>query len=182
VRSVTVTFSQQVAISGNPFTLTRIGGGAVGLVMGPATLDGQGRTTVTLTFTGSSETDSQSVLNGGAASLTDGRYQLSIADGAVTSPGGALDGDGNGTAGGAYATTPDTAAGGIGQWKLYRLFGDADGNGTVDAFDVGQIRTAFNTFADQPGYLAYLDANNDGTIDAIDIGQFRSRFNVILLP
>src|SRR5262249_35250143 len=157
--------SGPVALAGNPFTLTRVGGGTVDLVMGAPTVDPQGRTVVALTFTGAAEIDPQSVLNGGAPSLADGRYLLSILDGAVTGPGGlALDGDGSGTAGGAYQSPPDTAAGGAGQLRLYRLFGDVDGNGWVDALDVGQLRMAFNTFSGQAGYLSYLDADNSGSI------------------
>jgi hypothetical protein len=182
VRSLTVTFSTQVSITGTPFTLTRIGGGTVGLVMGPTTLDGQGHTQVTLTFTGPSETDPDSALNGGGLSLADGRYQLSIADGAVTGAGGALDGDGDGNAGGAYQSPPDTSAGGPGQWKLYRLFGDADGNGVVDLLDLQQLRGTFNVSTPDPAYVEFLDADHNGVVDLVDLQAFRGRFNVNILP
>jgi hypothetical protein len=177
VRSLTVTFSAQVTIAGNPFTLTRIGGGAVGVVMGTPMLD-QGRTVVTLTVTGSAEIDPQSVLNGGSASLADGRYQLSIANGAITGAGGALDGDGNGTAGGGYVSPQDSAGSGAGRFfGLYRLFGDADGNGVVDLVDLGALRAAFNAGVGDPAYVDFLDADHNGTVDLVDLGAFRTRFN-----
>ena len=91
--------------------------------------------------------------------------------------GWALDGDGNGTAGGAYQSPDDTAAGGPGQLRLYRLFGDATGNGVVDLVDLAAFRGTFNAGAGSPAYLDYLDADNNGTVDLVDLGEFRSRFN-----
>jgi hypothetical protein len=184
VRSITVTFSGPVSFAGGDanaaaaFTLTRLtgGGGAVGLHAAVA-VNGSGQTVVTLTFLGTTATDPLSLQNGGQLSLADGRYQLSILDGTVTGVGGALDGDGNGTAGGTYQSPNDTAAGGPGQLRLYRLFWDADGNGAVDLSDLAALRSAFNSSAGQAGYLAYLDADNSGSIDLADLSEFRSRFN-----
>jgi Bacterial Ig-like domain (group 3) len=191
VQSIKVTFSQPVNFAGGnanaaaAFTLSRVGGGGnVGLAANVTTTATQ--TTVTLTFTNANAAvvDTLPSANGGANSLADGVYHLAIADGAVTGTNGlGLDGDNNGTAGGAYSSPADTAGSGAGhQLGLYRLFGDVDGNGTDDAFDVGPLRLAFNSFGPNPPYLAYLDANNDGTIDAVDVGQFRVRFNANLFP
>ena len=108
-------------------------------------------------------------------SLADGRYTLRILSPQVSAGGFALDGDGDGIAGGDYASPADTF-GGSGL-QLYRLFGDANGDGVVDATDLGQFRSTFNANNTQANYLAFLDANNDGAVDAIDLGQFRSRFN-----
>jgi hypothetical protein len=181
VRSLTVTFSTAVTFANNDptaaFALSRLGGGPVTLLADTPTLDGQGRTVVTLTFTGG-EIDPFSVQNGGAASLADGRYRLSILDGTVAGAGGALDGDGNGTAGGTYQTPEDTAGGGPGQRRLFRLFGDADGNGNVDLLDLGQLRGTFNGSLGSTSYLDYLDADDNGTVDLLDLSQFRGRFNV----
>jgi hypothetical protein len=179
VRSLTVIFSTQVNVAGSPFSLTRIGGGSVGLVMGTPTLDVQGRTRVTLKFTGTAEIDPQSVLNGGEPSLADGRYQLSIADGFINSATTSLflDGDANGTAGGMYQSPQDTSVGGPAQLKLYRLFGDADGNGVVDLLDLSSLRSTFNVTAPDATYLDFLDADNNGTVDLLDLTQFRRRFN-----
>jgi hypothetical protein len=185
VRSLTITFSGAVSFANNnpaaAFTLARIDGGFVGLVAGTPTLDGQGRTVLTLTFTGTAEIDSDSVMHNGVASLADGQYQLVILDGMVTGANGlALDGDNNGAAGGAYLSPTDTAAGGPGQLRLFRLFGDANGDGFVDGLDLLALRAAINTTAADPGYLAYLDANNDGFIDGLDLQLLRPRINTNL--
>jgi hypothetical protein len=187
VGSITVTFSQAVTLGANAFTLSRLGGGGnVGVDVGTPALDAQGRTVVTLTFDNSNPAviDPTSPNNGGAPSLADGRYRLSIADAAVTGLGGAaLDGDGDGIAGGAYVSPDDTAGSGTGyHLGLYRLFGDTDGNGTVDLTDLNQLRSAFNSFSGQTTYVAFLDANNDGTIDLADLSEFRNRFNAFLFP
>jgi hypothetical protein len=182
VRSLTVVFSEPVALAGNPFTLTRVGGGAVGLIVGGPTLDPRGRTAVTLTFAAGAETDPVSDDNGGLPSLRDGRYRLGVADGAVTGASGlALDGDANGAAGGAFLSPQDTAGSGAGRFfGLYRLFGDATGNGVVDLTDLGQFRSTFNQTGPNPpnaAFLSFFDADNNNTIDLSDLGQFRSRFN-----
>ena len=164
-----------MTIAGNPFTLTRVGGGAAGLVMGTPTLDGQGRTVVTFTFSGA-ETDP---LTGSMPSLADGRFQLAIADGAITLAGSglALDGDGNGTAGGAYLSPYDTAGGGTGQLHLFRLFGDVTGDGFVAAQDFNQFQLAFGTEQGiDLNYNAAFDINGDGFIAAQDFNQFKTRF------
>jgi hypothetical protein len=183
VRSLTFTFSGPVDFAGGnvaaAFSLTRVGGGAVGLIASTPTLDAQGRMVVTLTFTGTAEIDSFSTLHGGAASLANGRYTLTVLGSAVTgtSNGLAVDGDNNGTAGGNYVSPTDTAAGGTGQLRLFRLFGDSTGDGFVDAFDLAKLRTAYNTSTGDGGYKSYLDANNDGGIDALDVNVLRSTIN-----
>jgi hypothetical protein len=193
VRSIVVTFSEVVNFAGGnanaaaAFTLSRVGGGGnVGLVASVATVGTQ--TVVTLTFNNTNPTviDQQSILNGGAPSLADGVYRLAIADGAVSSAasGLALDGDGNGSAGGAYLSPLDTAGSGTGFFfGLYRLFGDATGNGVVDLLDLAVFRGTFNQNGPNPpnpAYLAFLDSDNNNTVDLLDLAQFRSRFNVNL--
>jgi hypothetical protein len=181
VRSLTVTFSGPVTFAGgnatSAFQLTHDSDGInVGLATNVAT-NGSGQTVVTLTFSGS-ETDSVSGANGGQLSLADGRYSLTILSSNVTgSTGLALDGDGNGTAGGNYLSPNDSLGGGTGQLHLYRLFGDANGDGIVDQLDLGLFRSAFNARAGDPAYLSYLDADNSGVVDQLDLGQFRVRFN-----
>jgi glucose/arabinose dehydrogenase len=183
VASLTVTFSGPVTFAGGnanaaaAFVLSRVtgGGGNVGLAA-VVSINAAGQTVVALTFTGTTAIDPVSLQNGGTASLADGRYQLTILDGAVTGANGlALDGDGNGTAGGAYQS-PDEA-GGPGELRLYRLFGDATGNGVVDLLDLSAFRTTFNAGAGNPLYLAYLDADLNGVVDLVDLGQLRARFN-----
>src|SRR5205814_8111013 len=88
-----------------------------------------------------------------------------------------FDGDMDGTAGGDYVSPTDTAAGGPGQLRLFRLYGDLNGDGFVDAVDLQILRPAFNTTYGDAAYLAYLDSNNDTHIDGIDLQEFRPRFN-----
>src|SRR5207247_10720972 len=106
-----VTFAGGNGNAAAAFTLSRIGGGGNVALAAAVSTNGSGQTVVTLTFTNANPTviDPDSILNGGAPSLADGRYHLTIAAGAVSGPGGALDGDNNGTAGGAYNTVDDTS-------------------------------------------------------------------------
>jgi hypothetical protein len=175
VRSLTVTFSGPVNFAGGnaaaAFQLTQVGGGTVGLTAGVAT-DGQGRTVVTLSFSGA-ETDVVSALNDGAPSLVDGRYTLTVIASAVTgvTDGLALNGGAN------YVSPADTLGGGAGQLHLFRIFGDSNGDGIVDQTDLGQFRSTFNASLGQSSYIAYLDADNGGAVDQTSLGQFRARFN-----
>jgi probable HAF family extracellular repeat protein len=185
VRSLTVTFSGPVTFANNDaaaaFSLTRqnLGGGAVNLAAEVAT-DTQGRTVVTLRFTGGAVDLASNGGQGSGLSLADGRYRLDILDGYVTGAGGALDGDGNGIAGGAYQSADEAA--GPGQLRLYRLFGDATGNGVVDLLDLQALRGTFNASAPDPLYLDYLDADDNDTVDLVDLQAFRGRFNGGVFP
>jgi hypothetical protein len=119
-----------------------------------------GRTVVVLTFTGAGAT---------AGSLDDGTYTLTIRSANVRDQqGSALDGDGNGVAGGDY-TLP-----------LHRLYGDANGDRRVDNADFFPFRAAFGRASADPLYLAYFDVNGDGRVDNADFFQFRARFGISL--
>jgi len=183
VRSLIVTFSGPVTFAGGnanaaaAFQLLHVQTGNNVDLASAVSTDAQGRTVVTLNFSGA-ETDAISAQGSSLASLADGRYSLTILGGAVTGPGGiALDGDGNGAPGGNYVSPTDTLGGGAGQLHLYRIFGDTNGDGIVDQQDLGQFRSTFNASAPSPLYIAFLDANNDGNVDQQDLGQFRTRFN-----
>jgi hypothetical protein len=161
VTSLDVTFSSQVNFAGavaNAFTLQRIGGGAVSFAA-TATLQG-GVTVVTINnFTGA-ETQ--------FGSLADGRYSLVAIASQISSPGGPLDGDGNGVGGDNY--TFGDAQG------LFRFFGDTNGDRHVDISDFGQFSSTFNLNSTQTGYQSQFDWNGDGRIDIADFGQFSIRF------
>jgi hypothetical protein len=180
VRSITVTFSGPVNFAGGTanaaaaFQLTHLSDSNNVILSAGVTTDSQGRTVVTLTFSGA-ETDPISTENGGMASLADGRYSLTIFSASVTgSVGQSLSGGGpNGN----YVSPTDTLGGGLGELHLFRLFGDVTGDGIVGAQDLGMFRSAFNSAAGSSFYLSYLDADNSGTVDAQDLGQFRSRYN-----
>jgi hypothetical protein len=180
VRSITVTFTGPVTFTGSAaaaFQLTHLTDSNNVALGAAVSTNGLGQTVVTLTFSGA-ETDSVSGQNGGQLSLADGRYSLTILSANVTGNGVALDGDGNGTAGGDYVSPTDTLGGGTGQLHLYRLFGDVTGDGIVDQQDLGQFRTSFNSGTPN---LAF-DANNDHNVDQQDLGQFRTRFNTNVFP
>jgi hypothetical protein len=180
VRSITVAFSGPVTFSGGndnaaaAFNLSHLTDGNDVSLAAAVSADSQGRTIVTLTFSGA-ETDPLSGENGGAPSLADGRYQLTVLSGAVTGANGlALNGGGlNGN----FVSPTDTQGSGPGELGLFRLFGDVNGDGVVDQLDLGQFRAANNSFSGAVAYVAFLDADNSGSIDQLDLGQFRSRLN-----
>jgi hypothetical protein len=184
VRSIAVTFSGPVSFAGGnanakaAFELVHVQTGNNVDLAATVSTNALGQTVVTLTFSGN-ETDPVSSQNGAAASLADGRYQLTVLGSAVTDTafGWALDGDADGVPTGNYVSPADAYQGnGL---HLYRLFADVNGDGVVDPTDLNAFRLAFNTNNQNPGsgYLAYLDANNDGAIDPTDLNQFRIRFN-----
>jgi uncharacterized repeat protein (TIGR01451 family) len=179
VRSISVTFSGPVTFAGGnaaaAFQLLHEQTGNNVALSATTSTDSLGRTVVTLGFSGG-ETDPVSGLNGGIASLADGRYQLTVLAANVIGPYG-IPLAGNGTdAGSNYVSPADTYQGnGL---HLYRLFGDVNGDGVDDATDVGLLKSTFNRNNTDPLYLWYLDADNSGSVDASDIGQFKSRFNV----
>jgi ELWxxDGT repeat protein len=175
VKSITVTFSTSVTFAGGnaaaAFQLTHLADGVSVALAAAVSTDYLGDTVVTLTFAGP-ETDPISGLNGGPASLADGRYSLIALSAEVNADGQALAGGGpNGD-----WVSPADAYGGHGL-HLYRLFGDVNGDGVVDAIDLGQLRSTFNRNHTDPLYLWCLDADNGGVVDAGDLGQFRTRFN-----
>ena len=119
VRSITVTFSGPVSFAGGnaaaAFQLNHVQTGNNVILSAAVATDGQGRTAVTLGFSGG-ETDPVSALNGGTPSLADGRFTLTVfaADvaGPFTQP---LDGNADGVPGGDYVSPTDTRGGGLGQ-------------------------------------------------------------------
>jgi hypothetical protein len=158
VTSLTVTFAAPVTFATTAaaaFTLTRIGGGAVGSFTATASTV-NGVTQVVLSgFTGA-ETNS--------GSLADGRYTLTALSSQITLGGQPLDGDGNGTPGGNYTFGPAQG--------LFRFFGDINGDQHVDIADFGLFSVSIFNPAN---YLNGFDFNNDGVIDIADFGQFSIR-------
>jgi uncharacterized delta-60 repeat protein len=160
VNSLTVTFGSTVTVDPGAFTLVMHGGGTVGLSVATSVVSGQ--TVAVLTFPGSG-------FIGG--SLADGNYTLTVhGDKVHDSLGQALDGDGNGTAGG------DRAA------DFFRLFGDTNGDRTVDNTDFAVFKSAAGTSKGQAGFLWFLDYNGDGAIDNIDKKAFDQRRGTVLNP
>jgi hypothetical protein len=175
VRSLTVTFSGPVTFAGDTanaaaaFRLARTSlTGPTGNVDLHAAVmtDAQGRTVVTLTFSGSL-TEQAFTAAGANPSLIDGLYTLTVFGSAVTGPGGLnLDGDHNGTPGGDNT------------FNLHRLFGDVDGDRDVDADDIfgtpghpGLIDALFASGPLTPQQAAF-DFEGDGDVDADDLLSF----------
>jgi hypothetical protein len=191
VRQVVVTFDRAVSFTGGngnaaaAFQLQHLSYGStvytsafVNNLGAAVTTDGQGRTVVTLTFTAvgnsTQEIDPASIQNGGAASLNDGKYQLTIFGANVSGSGGQLAGDGSIPGSNyvtpAYGSPGDTV-------RLYRLFGDATGDGVVDLSDLTAFRNTYNAGTGNPAFVPYLDSDNDGVIDLDDLTAFRNRYN-----
>jgi probable HAF family extracellular repeat protein len=165
VTDLTIRFDSQVTFAGavaNAFTLTRTGGGAVSFSANATVANGV--TLVTLNnFIGD---ESQ------FGSLRDGRYTLTAMSSQISGPAGALDGDGDGQAGGNY--TFGDAQG------LFRFYGDINGDRHVDIADFGLFSSTFNLSTGQTGFLAAFDFNADRHIDILDFGQFAIRFFTVL--
>jgi Ice-binding-like/Dockerin type I domain len=158
VTDVTVTFDRSVVFSTTAaaaFTLVRDSdSAAVNFTATVSSVNGQ--TVVTLSnFTGSAAQ---------FGSLADGRFTLTALSSQISTNGLALDGDGNGQAGGDYA---------FGEAQgLYRFFGDINGDRQVDIADYGQFTTALFS---PVNYNAAFDFNGDGVIDIADFGQISLR-------
>ncbi len=110
-------------------------------------------------------------VNDASNSLVDGNYELIIDASKVTSVGGALDGNRDGTAGDSYTYgTTDID-------KFFRYFGDSDGDRDVDSVDLLRFRTSFNKSGGDAGYLHYFDLLGDDDVDSVDLLKFRTKFN-----
>jgi hypothetical protein len=168
VTQTTIAFDQHVLLPANPadaFRLVRLSDSASVLLRASVDDTGAG-TVVTLTFIGGA-------VDG--VSLADGRYTLTVLAGQVSTGGAALDGDGDGQAGGDFVVAGDPATN-----RLFRLYGDVNGDGTVNGLDLAAFRNTFGTTVGSPAYLAFLDSNGDGAINVLDLTAFRARFGVLV--
>ena len=154
VRSLTVTFSEEVSLLPGAFDLRLNGGSAVAVSV--ATHVEAGRTVAVLTFSGPGVV---------AGSLADGNYTLTIlADKVADAAGQHLDGNGDGAAN-------DAAI-----FELYRFFGDLDGDRDVDAADYAKLYSLRGV----AGYLSALDVDGDGDVDADDTRAFQVNYRKTL--
>ena len=103
-------------------------------------------------------------------SLVDGDYQLRIIAPEVRSGGLAIDGDGDGAAGGDFVFGDDAGE------LFFRKYGDANGDTLVDLLDFGDFRGTFGETSGDAAFREDLDVNADGEIDLLDFGAFRSNF------
>jgi hypothetical protein len=161
IASLTVSFSAGVTFAGAPgaaFVLTREDGTPVTFAA-TATIAGDA-TRVTLDHFAGPAVE--------AGSLADGRYTLKVLASQVSTPGGALDGNADGTPGDDY--TFGAAQG------LVRKYGDGNGDGKVDAADLALFRQTFGRTVGDPLYLSGFDVNGDGAINGTDLTRFRQAF------
>jgi hypothetical protein len=151
INNLVVAFSEPVTIGKDAFELRRFGSRqAIGLKVA-LSQDG-GRTIARLTFNGHGAC---------GGSLANGEYRLTIRGAKIRSASGKLlDGDGDGVAGGNYAS------------GFFRLFGDSDGDGDVDTLDRTTFQAAYSKRKRDPGYVWYLDANANGRVWAEDLALF----------
>jgi hypothetical protein len=160
VKSLTVTFDGPVTIDAGAFELRRQDGSLVDLSVATSVLNGE--TIALLTFTGSD------IIGG---SLADGNYALTVRGDLVHDRfGRALDGDGDG------------AAGGDDSESLFRLYGDSDGDRDVDLHDLGRFLSTLGRNSSDPKYLAYFDVNGDDRVGVVDLIAFARRIGTVLNP
>lgn len=167
VTTVAVNFDRTVALTAGAFTFTRTGtyegaagdnktlsdGGASPQVS-VATAVVDGKTTATLTFTGTT------VVNSG--SLADGVWQLTVDKTKVSTVAGTM---------AANFLTPTSGTG-----RIFRIFGDITGNGLVTVADSIRFDSTFGKSTGDPAFLPGLDFNNNGVITVSDSIQFDNRF------
>jgi hypothetical protein len=155
VNSVTLTFSEVVALGSGAISVQRIGpGGSLGSVS----------FTIDTSMSTSTQTIARLIFNGSMTqygSLIDGDYQISINHNLVLDTGG-------------RAMASDYSA------TFFRFFGDSNGDATVNGLDFGLFRSAFGTALGDSNYVAYFDFNGDGVINGLDFGQFNLRFGTTL--
>ena len=99
-------------------------------------------------------------------SLADGNYQFTLNSARVSIGGLALDGDGDGVAGGNFVFGNREAD------QFFRLFGDRDGDRDVDGRDYGFLSTAIFSSIGDENYDEFFDHDGDGDNDGRDYGQF----------
>jgi subtilisin-like proprotein convertase family protein len=163
IDEVVVSFDGIVDVGAGAFELVRRGAGGGAVDVTPVVDDSSGSTVVTLEFSGTFT---------GAAGLVDGNYELTVIGDLITSSSGtAIDGDGDGVAGGNFVFG-DTEAD-----NFFRFFGDNDGSRNVNVFDLLAFRNTWQTSAGDSAFNAQLDSNADGTINVFDLLAFRGNYN-----
>jgi hypothetical protein len=169
VTSLTVTLSDLVAIDAGAFEVLRKGvnGGLVTVAMSSWFHQGD-KTIARLTFSGALTEYN---------SLQDGEYQLTVRGDKIHNlvTGVALDGDGDGQAGG------NRLFGTLAADKFFRKFGDADGDRDVDNLDFARFRNAMNKHSTDAAFVSYFDLDGDGDVDNLEFTGFRSRMGTALL-
>ncbi|MEM6688489.1 MAG: choice-of-anchor Q domain-containing protein, partial [Planctomycetota bacterium] len=149
VNSIAVQFDSEVVIGADAFTITKRGENDTVQFALAQTLDSQGNTIATLTFSGD-------YTQGG--SLIDGNYELLIDGTKISSVGGhGFDHDKDGVVGDSM-TFGDNALD-----HFYRMIGDSNGDRSIDYADVFAAIGSVGA-VDHP-----LDVTDDGAVDYSDV-------------
>lgn len=169
IDSLTLTFDSPVSVdntSGDAFELINLDTlEAVNVVPSPVTPPGT--SVMTLQFgAGPSVVPNAS----GSPTLADGRYRLTVNSTRVDIGNVALDGDGDGSAGGDYAFGTNPAD------EFFRFYGDSDGDGDVDGQDYGRFALTFLRPSTDPAFDPAFDFDGDDDVDGLDYARFGQRF------
>jgi hypothetical protein len=150
INSITVTFDGAVTFDPGAFELIHESGLRIALDI--SATDVNGRTQAVLTFRG------HGIIGG---SLFNGEYTLVVNGDKIQNQAGvALDGDGDGAAGGHHRA------------EFFRRFGDSDGDDDVDRFDAQRFQSTFGRRRGDSRYLWYLDFEDDGRVSVVDLLAF----------
>ena len=148
VRSLDVTFNQQVTLDANAFSLTLPSGVVSPVNLSWTTSVVAGDTVAHITFAGAGINAS--------GSLQDGHYTLNVLDTAV------------------HNVTNATMAQNY-NYHFFRFFGDSNGDGRVDAVDYAAFRTAYLS-GNATGANSIYDYNGDGVFTTADLQAFTYNF------
>ena len=167
VRTIQVTFSEDVTVVAADLQLTNLGKNA----------DEDADTIIPLTDSDLSFVGNVLTISFTASELMDGVYQLEVlpsVQDAATNP---LDGNGDGTGGDSFVHTGDESN------KFFKLAGDFNGDGGVSLFDFATFQYWFGTtVSPAPGYA---DLSQDGGVSIFDLPIFRGNFgpeNSLVFP
>ncbi len=93
------------------------------------------------------------------------KLRIGIASTVTDTAGNALDGDSNGSAGGAF------------NFRFNILVGDGNSDGSVNGGDLSTFSGAFNTSVGNMNYNSRADWNSDGSVNGGDLSFFAGNFN-----
>ncbi|WP_413431152.1 beta-propeller fold lactonase family protein [Crateriforma spongiae] len=169
VSDLTVQFDGAVDIDADAFSVIRHGddSGSVQTTF-VSTVDANGDTVVTLSFSGD--------LVRASGSLIDGNYELRVDPSKVRRAGTStwLDGNGDGVNGGEFVFGAQAAD------LFFSMFGDIDGDRDVDNRDFAAFARTYRRTQTMAGYDANFDVDQNGAVDNRDFAQFARRYRTIL--
>jgi len=158
VKSISITFNGAALLDPGAVELRTQGGTPVNFRLDVSAING--KTVALLTFGGPESA---------GGSLSDGNYRLSIRGDLVHDRyGRALDGDGDGSAGGNRTES------------FFRLYGDSDGDRDVDARDLLRFLSCVGSRAGDSNYVAFFDVNSDDRVGLVDVVAFARRLGTHL--